>query len=200
MSKKINKEQSRGVEKTLVLDIRFSRGVVLALIGIVVIAGIIGYFAIEQQQVLASNPQSVTAGSSQPMYYLTSSTYNGDAVTPVNIPNETDVCDSGYHFASMWEIVDPSNLEYNTSKGLTRADGGSGPPSAIKGWVRTGYISASSIAGQANCTIWTSSSDQVSGTWVALSNTWAANDQELFVWDIDIDTCDTDNYVWCVED
>ena len=46
-------------EETIVLDIKFSRGLILALIGILVVAGVVGYFALAQNRVSAA----VTAGS-----------------------------------------------------------------------------------------------------------------------------------------
>ena len=60
-------------------------------------------------------------------------------------------CAEGYHFASIWEIADPSALEYNTALGLPSPDSGQGPPTAINlwgnpfvthGWIRTGYASS----------------------------------------------------------
>ncbi len=198
MSKLTNQEPERGEEKTLVLDIRFSRGVVWALIGLVIIAGVLGYFALEQQQVLASNPQAETATSSQPLFYLTTVTKNGSEADG-NDNNGGGVCAEGYHFASMWEIVDPSNLEYNSTSGLVNPDNGSGPPSGAVGWVRTGYISASDTAGKANCTVWNSDSDQVQGTVAGLSTTWESA-KDLLVWDVSTSACNTSTYVWCVED
>ena len=62
-------------------------------------------------------------------------------------------CASGYHTASLWEILDPSNLEYDTKRGVTKDDAGSGPPAGSDGdgWIRTGNFSNTGpTPGQAN--------------------------------------------------
>src|SRR5258708_6276766 len=68
-------------------------------------------------------------------YYLTRGTFQGNAVLTA--------CAGGYHPASLWEIRDTSNLQYDTSRGVTQADSGSGPPSEAWGWIRTGSSSNS---------------------------------------------------------
>jgi hypothetical protein len=56
-------------------------------------------------------------------YYLTKNLFSG---------NQTrNACASDYHFASLWEIADPSSMLYNTSLGLSSPDSGSGPPTTI---------------------------------------------------------------------
>ena len=65
-------------------------------------------------------------------YYLTSVSVPGDAALTA--------CDPGFHMASLWEIHDTSNLQYDTGRGLTQDDSGSGPPAAL-GWIRTGGTS-----------------------------------------------------------
>ena len=82
-------------------------------------------------------------------------------------------CAAGYHFASLWELTDPSNLKYNTSLGLTLADSGQGPPQWT-GWVRTGYVAnTSGAAGRANCDGWTSSDALDYGTFATLPADWS---------------------------
>jgi len=118
-------------------------------------------------------------------------------------------CAAGYHFASLWEIADPSNFKYNTTLGITSSDSGEGPPAAIpvfssylpvRGWVRTGFInSTTDIAGHANCNGWSSTNDTHSGTTINLPSTWTAS-PDLGVWNAVTRTCDTLQRVWCVQD
>jgi hypothetical protein len=72
-------------------------------------------------------------------YYLTTTSYNG-AEPDGSDGNGTGVCADGYHFASLWEILDPASLKYNPSLGYVRDDSGQGPPTYLAGWIRTGYI------------------------------------------------------------
>jgi hypothetical protein len=70
-------------------------------------------------------------------YYLTESTYNGADADGTD-GNGAGVCAEGYHFASLWEILDPSNLKYDTGLGMVRDDSGQGPPTFpyFGGWLR----------------------------------------------------------------
>ena len=118
-------------------------------------------------------------------------------------------CASGYHFASLWEIADPSNLQYDTTLGVTSADSGQGPPTAIpffsgiltvRGWVRTGFInSTTAIAGHANCSGWASTNDTHSGTTIGLPSTWT-DSPDIGVWNATTRYCDSLQRVWCVQD
>ncbi len=54
-------------------------------------------------------------------FYLTGSPVDGAAAS--------GACATGYHMASLWEIFDPSGLDYNTSLGMTLEDSAQGPPS-----------------------------------------------------------------------
>lgn len=61
-------------------------------------------------------------------YYLTTLTANGaNAANPGN-------CADGFHFASLYEIQDLGQLQYDTSRGEVLAD--SAPPTALEGWIR----------------------------------------------------------------
>jgi hypothetical protein len=65
-------------------------------------------------------------------------------------------CAAGFHMASLWEIFDPSNLQYDGTLGRTNDDSGFGPPTADfflnGGWVRTGFgSSATGAVGETNC-------------------------------------------------
>jgi hypothetical protein len=122
----------------------------------------------------------------------------------------TSACAEGYHFASIWEIADPSGLKYNTSLGLTSPDSGSGPPTAIsvlgvpvpsRGWVRTGYsYSTQDIPGQGNCGTWLSKDGFDWGTVANLPTDWTSGEQDIGVWNAEVRTCDTLIRVWCVQD
>jgi hypothetical protein len=98
----------------------------------------------------------------------------------------------------LWEIMDPSNLKYNTDLGRTRDDSGQGPPSSGS-WVRTGYSSdnSSGIIGQANCNAWTTTAG--GGTQAYLRSNWAAG-QDIHVWSVGDEGCVAEDSVWCVED
>ena len=145
-----------------------------------------------------SSPPSASATLGVRQFYITKK--------PVEADEAPTACAVGYHFASLWEIADPSNLQYNTSLGLTSADSGAGPPTtiqrvAIRGWVRTGYSASSSgSAGQANCDAWRSGPLVVSGTVASLPSDWAGGEQDIGVWNVDTKACDTSARVWCVQD
>jgi hypothetical protein len=110
------------------------------------------------------------------------------------------ICADGYHFASLWEILDPASLKYNTSLGYTRADSGQGPPTYLAGWVRTGYDdSTSSTTGIGNCTGWDSFSSSYNGTVVYLPHNWTAA-TNIHAWIADSYTCNLYSRVWCVAD
>jgi hypothetical protein len=135
-------------------------------------------------------------------FYLTRTLH-----TPVQAPT---ACAEGYHFASIWEIADPSSLRYNTALGLTSSDSGTGPPTAKKvdtsiliaqGWVRTGYDAFSSrTPGQANCNAWGTNSELARGTVANLPSNWTGGDQDIGVWNTEVQPCDSPNWVWCVQD
>jgi hypothetical protein len=120
------------------------------------------------------------------------------------------VCAEGYHFASIWEIADPSTLKYNTSLGVSSPDSGDGPPTAIsfmgnplttRGWVRTGFsYSVSGSPGQANCANWVSNYSFHWGTTANLPSNWTGGGQDIGAWNVGVSTCETNLWVWCVQD
>jgi hypothetical protein len=150
------------------------------------------------------NPSSfLSAAPGVRQFYLTQSSFKANEAPTV--------CAEGYHFASIWEIADPSGLKYNTSLGKTSSDSGAGPPTAVpiflgtqlvRGWVRTGYNAWSSdTVGRANCTAWASDYAFDWGTVANLPATWTDGDQDLGVWNLEVRTCDTSSIrVWCVQD
>ena len=107
-------------------------------------------------------------------------------------------CGLGFHMASLWEIMDTSNLRYNTSRGYTRTDSGHGPP-ATGGWIRTGAESGSTTSpGTGNCQAWTSGSASDYGSYAALPGSWEAGHEDLMGWAVGTATCSGTVRVWCV--
>ena len=109
-------------------------------------------------------------------------------------------CGAGYHAASLWELLTPSNLTYNTALGVTLADSGSGPPMAF-GWVRTG-ADALTVQGTdespSNCTAWTSSDPTNSGAVASLS--WYFTPSKMTLpWQPHYSPCSAPMPVWCLE-
>jgi hypothetical protein len=188
------------------LRIRYDRrsGLVALLVSAVLVAALLGYLAWGRDEVTASGPQApMTASAGLRGYYLTQGTYNGADADGTD-GNGAGVCAEGYHFASLWEILDPSILKYNTGLGMVRDDSGQGPPTLpfVGGWVRTGFgRSGSTTPGVGNCDGWDSSSDSDWGTLARLPSDWTAG-QDIHVWQVDTTTCNTAVLVrvWCVAD
>jgi hypothetical protein len=154
-------------------------------------AAFLCYLAWGYEEVAASSPQAPrSASDGLREYYLTKGTYGG--------ANASTACADGYHMASLWEIMDPSNLFYNTSLGFTWGDSGHGP-SYYAGWVRTGYDNDNSgPTGQSNCNGWSTTTG--GGTTANLPSTWDAGWQEMHVWNVVGLACNNVARVWCVED
>ena len=179
--------------QTLVINLNLTRGMVTLLILSLLTAALLGYLAWGQEEAAASSPQAgLTASTNMRQYYLTKTYYNG--------ANASTACASGYHMASLWEILDPSNLVYNTALGDDRADSGEGPHTCFAGWVRTGYNGDNSTTpGRANCNVWSGTSGW--GTNIRLPSDWTdSTTQDIHVWDVSIGACSSTDRVWCVED
>jgi len=178
-------------EQNLVLNIDLTRGLVAAL---VVVAAIVAVALLIRGPAPASAAGEAVSAATDNMrrYYLGSSVHASSAI---------DGCDPGYHFASLWEILDPSNLAFEAAlSGATRTDVGDGPPTELVGWVRTGYSSNTGpVAGQANCSAWASDSGGEWGTTAQLPADWLTGG-ELHVWDVGTRDCSLVAYIWCVED
>ncbi len=131
-------------------------------------------------------------------YYLTT--------TPVSATAMISACAIGYHAASLWEILNVSNLLYDTSLGKQTADSGYGPPSDIPGygWIRTGATSYGVLAvpGQDNCDAWTTNSSSVTGTVTGLASDWRVTAANVFVqpWFPFAVKCNISYPAWCVQD
>jgi hypothetical protein len=179
--------------ETMVVNINLTRGLVVVLTLALLTAGFLGYLAWGREEVSASNlqaPLGSPAGMRQ--YYLTTSTPNGAGASTA--------CADGYHMASLWEILDTSNLKYNTTLGVARDDSGQGLPTDLAGWVRTGYDSSNiSTPGMGNCNAWSSSDVSDYGTRAWLEEDWTLA-QEVHVWQVGNTTCNWPSLVWCVED
>ena len=125
-------------------------------------------------------------------YYLTTASYQGWIAA--NVGN----CEDEFHFASYWEIYDTTSLVYDTNLGETRDDSGEGPPSGLKGWIRTGFVSTTGPAGQANCNNWSGLIN--SGSHVELNDVWTTTTEANERWSAGTTACTTSLPVWCVED
>jgi hypothetical protein len=148
-------------------------------------------------------------------FYLTQSYYTGADADGTD-GNGGGVCASGFHFASLFEILDVTSLRYDTVLGLTRDDAGQGPPTISFGWVRTGYASRSEQTdtgvrgdgGLVNCDLWETSSATADGTIAGLTACWEESNDcfsgvELdtgWPWAAFDNSCNGLWSVWCVED
>jgi hypothetical protein len=184
-------------EKTIVIDVRLTREFVVALVAVLAMLMLLVYPALAGRRAEASGDgtaedASLASSSGMRQFYLTETKFLG---------NQTlTACAAGYHFASLWEIAEPSNLRYNPALGYTRSDSGQGPPAGAWGWVRTGYVSGGSDMGQANCNSWTSASGLLRGTYAQLPTLWTGGYEDLGVWSFGTDMCSGDEYAWCIED
>jgi hypothetical protein len=112
-------------------------------------------------------------------------------------------CTSGYHMASLWEIMDVSNLIYDYAQpyAATQDDSGHGLPTYLAGWVRTGYSSSSTnVAGTGNCNSWTSSNAADYGTAAYLSRQWETVYSQADLWILPVYPCNVAGQVWCARD
>ncbi len=171
-----------------------------SLIRVAVTLVVMGYMA---SQVTCTYAQVTTGGGrGDPhlegrQFYVTQTTHTGaEALT---------ACSEGYHMASMWEILDPSNLVYNVNLGATQDDSGQGPPNDFDGWVRTGNnASTGGSPGSANCNAWISEESDDDGTSAELvQSAWQQGGREFTMvapWAASTNSCDTENRVWCIED
>ena len=186
------KKQEAVPENTIVIDIRLTRGLVLTLGCVLAAVALFAYLALSGGSALASDAQAVQAGSTgMRQYYLTETLNNG--------VQARTACGRGYHFASLWELTDPSNLKYNTDLGFQWGDAGQGPPTERKGWVRTGSSGGSGASpGAANCEVWTTTTGN--GSMVKLDKYWDVATPEIGVWTVLVDSCSDTWYVWCIED
>ena len=141
----------------------------------------------------AAGPEQVKKDT-RPGFYLTKERVDGSQAL--------NACAPGYHMASLWEIMDPSNRRYATELGLTVPDSGSGPPSIQFGWVRTSRSATTlQIPGVGNCSAWTTNSAEASGTAILLRGVWDGGGTLGFgPWSAAAGACSSPLFVWCAED
>jgi hypothetical protein len=194
-----------GEESDINITINFSILTVTILTAVLLTAAGAGYLVWDKSTATAAGPQAaqVITASSQSLrrFYRSATAY---------YPNEApQACGQGYHFASMWELLDPSNLDYAGEHpdawsgplydlGEGPVTGGDGYP--LMAYVRTGYnADTSGNPGQANCNNWTSDAAEHYGTIVGLTMEWGVK-EDLFVWDVAVNSCNIRTGVWCIED
>jgi hypothetical protein len=107
-------------DKTLVVDITLGRGLVALLALVVLPLAIVAWSVWGGRDARAAGPSRVSASGAR-QFYLTPVFYSPAVAL--------SACAAGYHMASLWEVLEPSALSYNTSLGATRADSGQGVPS-----------------------------------------------------------------------
>jgi len=120
-------------------------------------------------------------------------------------------CALGFHMANLFEIFDPTTLQYDSNLGFSQlppalSDIGSGPPNRSggpgNGWIRTGNVSGNGVtAGALDCNAYTSNSPGApGGTTVALNDNWNEASQAVSPWRASTEGCSQHLRVWCVED
>jgi hypothetical protein len=145
---------------------------------------------------LVSRGQSQNASRRRDLrrFYLTQTPFDGSQAL--------SACAAGHHMASLWEILDVSNLQYDTSIGFIRADSGLGPPTLAEGWVRTGAsLLNEDTPGIGSCQAYTTTNSNLFGTSVNLPQEF--NSTAITVispWESSTPTCDQPVRVWCVQD
>jgi hypothetical protein len=185
-------------EKILVIDIHLDRKWTAVLVGVMLLGALAAYLAWGPAKTAAasSNPLDTAYAGNLRSYYLTKANFFGSQA------NGANVCSSGYHFASLWEIAQTSALIYNTTLGQTLADSGFGPPSGYSGWIRTGGPSSSGNTdppGEANCNTWSAGLGHF-GTVASPQYDWSGNGDDTFLgWRVITADCTVKTSVWCVE-
>ena len=142
-------------------------------------------------------------------FYVTQDEFRGDQALTA--------CAAGFHMASLWEIFEVTHLKYDTTLGRTRSDSGEGPPTSVRGWIRTGGIGVpiSGIDLQGNCSTWTTLEPALVavGTTAALTEIWSSYlviehespaprlvPSEIHPWVARSNSCTSPVPVWCVQD
>lgn len=118
-------------------------------------------------------------------YYLTAVAYNA---TVADLPT---ICESGFHFGSVWEIFDPSQVEYDPTLGYNDPDPGEIGPDQMPGWTR---------GGPANCSDWNSTAPIDQGSTLRLDPNPGDSATVISPWEIINQTCAAPARVFCVED
>jgi len=179
-----------GRGREIVIEVEVDRLGLLVLLLAVVWVSSFGLVARAESEATTPSAPTVWVAPVPGRYYMTVATYTGaDALS---------ACSDGYHMASMWEIMDVSNLIYDTDLGRSQDDSGQGPPAGRDGWVRTGQsASTASVAGQGNCDGWSSDSAGHSGTILWLPSDWGGG-ADIGGWKAGTGACSVYRSVWCV--
>lgn len=176
----------------------FLAGVVGALT-VTVLMGAAGGLALVDEGIrFPDGTVQVTAAGGIRRVYLTGSLFQGDqALTACTEP--------GFHMASMWELLDPTRLDYakEVPTATSTDDLGDGLPAGTfgAGFVRTGSTHASTaVIGEANCEAWSSASG--AGTLAKLTTQWANTSLASILqpWEFSLGSCNGSLAVWCIED
>lgn len=141
---------------------------------------------VNQLQSSVNSLQQTVNGLKPRTFYLTKGSFLGNQV--LSPPAASPACDPGFHFASFTEIVDPSSLKYDTTRGAEPVGGGA--PSFTTGWLQPG-------GGIADCEGWNSDSGSFVGFTGRListdpNNPWIVPPQLI--------ECSIALPVWCVQD
>lgn len=179
-------------EREIVIEITMGRLGPLLLLVVVLSVLALGPVARAEPEQIPVPASTAWTASVPGRYYLTKTIHDGAGALTA--------CTDGYHMASLWEILDPSNLIYDTDLGRSQDDSGSGPPTypSAHGWLRTGYSSSGSgSAGMANCRAWSSDSATDHGTFSWLPSDWTAS-TDVGGWQVATGQCNIHRAVWCV--
>jgi hypothetical protein len=108
-------------------------------------------------------------------------------------------CDVGYHMASIYELSDPSSLEYDPVLGDSLESSPTGPV-VNTGWIRTGAAASAAT----NCRAWTSTSSNEDGTTAILQFLTSQMNAAATIgspWSVfGTRPCIALVNVWCIED
>jgi len=177
-------------KRIIIIDVDVTKRLVGLLVGLVASLLLLTLILTGESRVATASGAAETTADGMRQFYLSWGWFS--------TPDSPSACVQGYHFASLWEIADPSNLKYNTYYGRDKDDSGEGPPSGYFARVRTGYSSNNSnTVGQANCNNWSSSTGY--GTKAALLPNWSSS-PDIGVWDVIAGECDETATIWCIED
>ena len=138
-------------------------------------------------------------------YYLTSSQHDG--------AQARKACAPGFVMASLFEFITLSGLEYfqDVERAFRQSYQGSGPPSGVAGWVRTGWVEEKEgteghrgpKASYPDCNQWTAGSPGIYGLMIKFDDVWGNPWREDFTvapWVTEsIGECNYKYPVWCVE-
>jgi hypothetical protein len=120
--------------------------------------------------------------------YLTSAVHIGSTALAA--------CTSGFHMASVFEIYEIGQFEYDSVLGETYGDAGPGGWPFGRGWARTGYFGGSGES----CDHWTTASGYL-GTVMSLGPASGfGSPGGPLAWETSIESCENTIAVWCVED